>query len=150
MQITLLVASVHGTATGVAQAIQSAATELGAHVDVLPMDGLDIAVFERPGLFLVCTSTTGAGELPDSAQGLYFSLDAQPVYLGHVRYGCIALGDSSYGETFVGGGKLLDAKLQDLGAQRIGDLCVLDACETTQPETDALDWFTPWLNLSKA
>ena len=111
------------------------------------MDGLDISVFERPGVFLVCTSTTGSGEVPDNAHGLYFSLDSQPTYLGQVRYGLIALGDSSYGDTFLGGGKLFDAKLQDLGAQRMGDICVLDACETTQPETDALHWFTTWLKL---
>lgn len=147
MQITVLVASVHGTATSVAQSLQMAAPDVGVAMELLPMDGLGVSVFERPGLFLICTSTTGAGELPESAHGLYFALDTQPVFLGHVRYGLIALGDSSYGETFLGGGKLFDAKLQDLGAQRVGDICVLDACETTQPETDALTWFTQWLKL---
>ena len=145
MPITVLVASVHGTATSVGQALQLAAPDLGVDMDVLPMDGLDVSVFDRPSVFLICTSTTGSGELPDSAHALYFALDTQPVYLGHVRYGLIALGDSSYGDTFLGGGKLIDAKLQDLGAQRIGDICVLDACETTQPEADAVDWFIQWL-----
>ena len=147
MQITALVASVHGTATGVAQALQMAAPDMGVALDVLPMDGLDVSVFDRQGLFLICTSTTGSGEVPHNAHALYQSLDSQPTYLGHVRYGLVALGDSSYGETFLGGGKLFDAKLQDLGAQRLGDICVLDACETTQPETDALTWFAQWLKL---
>lgn len=147
MQITVLVASVHGNATGVGQALQMAAPDLGVAMEVLPMDGLDASVFDRPGLFLICTSTTGSGEVPDSAHALYFALDTQPVYLGHLRYGLIALGDSSYGDTFLGGGKLFDAKLQDLGAQRVGDICVLDACETTQPEADAINWFTQWLKL---
>jgi MioC protein len=147
MQLNVLVASVHGTATGVAQALQMAAPDWGVSLDLLPMDGLDTSVFSRPGRFLVCTSTTGAGEVPDNAHALYFALDTQPVYLGHVRYGLIALGDSSYGDTFLGGGKLFDAKLQDLGAKRVGEICVLDACETTQPETDALTWFAQWLKL---
>jgi len=111
------------------------------------MDGLDVSVFNRPGRFLICISTTEAGEVPDCAHALYLALDTQPVSLGHVRYGLVALGDRSFGETFLGGGKLFDAKLQDLGAQRVGEICVLDACETTQPEEDAIDWFTQWLKL---
>ena len=147
MHITLLVGTVHGNATLVAQAIQMAANDLHVTINLLPMNGLDIAVFDTPGVFLLCTSTTGTGDVPDNAQALYHALDAQAKYLGHVRYGLIALGDSSYGDSFYGGGRRFDERLQDLGAKRIGDICVLDASDTMQPEEDAISWFQQWLPL---
>lgn len=144
MQITILVGTVNGNAQSVAEALQFCADDIGATIDVLPMDGLDITVFDTPGTFIICTSTTGAGDVPGNAVGLLNSLDAQAKYLGHVRYGLVALGDSSYGDSFLGGGKQFDAKLQDLGARKMGDICVLDAMETMTPEDDAVAWFQGW------
>ena len=144
MQITILVGTVHGNANSVAQALQFSADDIKATVDVLPMDGLDISVFDQPGVFIVCTSTTGSGDVPDNAQALFHSLDAQAKYLGHVRFGLVALCDSSYGDSFMGGGKQFDERLRDLGAQRVGEICVLDAMETSQPEDDAVAWLKAW------
>ena len=136
MQITILVGTVHGNANSVAQALQFSADDIQATIDVLPMDGLDISVFDQPGTFIICTSTTGSGDVPDNAQALFHSLDAQAKYLGHVRFGLVALCDSSYGDSFMGGGKQFDWRLRDLGAQRVGEICVLDAMETSQPEDE--------------
>ncbi len=144
MQITILVGTMHGNASSVAQALQFCADDIQATIDVLPMDGLDITVFDQPGTFIICTSTTGVGDVPDNAQALFHSLDAQAKYLGHVRYGLVALGDSSYGDSFLGGGKQFDERLRDLGAQRVGEICVLDAMETSQPEDDAVAWLRAW------
>ncbi len=144
MQITILVGTMHGNASRVAQALQFCADDIQATIAVLPMDGLDITVFDQPGTFIICTSTTGVGDVPDNAQALFHSLDAQAKYLGHVRYGLVALGDSSYGDSFLGGGKQFDERLRDLGAQRVGEICVLDAMETSQPEDDAVAWLRAW------
>ena len=144
MQITILVGTVHGNASSVAQALQFSADDIQATIDVLPMDGLDISVFDQPGTFIICTSTTGSGDVPDNAQALFHSLDAQAKYLGHVRFGLVALCDSSYGDSFMGGGKQFDERLRDLGAQRLGEICVLDAMETSQPEEDAVAWLKAW------
>lgn len=144
MQITILVGTVHGNASSVAQALQFCADDIKATIDVLPMDGLDISVFDRPGAFIICTSTTGSGDVPDNAQALFHSLDAQAKYLGHVRYGLVALCDSSYGDSFMGGGKQFDERLRDLGAQRVGEICVLDAMEVNEPEEAAVAWLPGW------
>lgn len=144
MQITILVGTVHGNASSVARALQFSADDLQSTIEVLPMDGLDISVFDQPGTFIICTSTTGNGDVPDNAQALFHSLDAQAKYLGHVRFGLVALCDSSYGDSFMGGGKQFDERLRDLGAQRVGDICVLDAMETSQPEDDAVAWLKTW------
>lgn len=146
--VHILVGTVHGNATSVAQALQLSADDWQAQITVTPMDGLDISTLDQPGVFLLCTSTTGTGDVPDNAQAFYQSLDAQAKYLGHVRYGLIALGDSNYGDSYQGGGKRFDERLQDLGARRVGDICFLDACETISPEDDALQWCRTWMPLA--
>jgi len=149
MQLAILVGSMTGTATSVAQAIQMDCADLVDTIALLPMDTLDPGVFDSeagvPRLYLVCTSTFGSGDVPDNAQAFYASLDADPRYLGHVRYGVVALGDQSYGETFTGGGSRFDERLQDLGAKRIGEICRLDAASGLQPESEAVAWCRGWL-----
>jgi MioC protein len=145
MQLTLLVGSVHGNARQIAQTLAFAAPEHGASAQVLDMQGLTIAVFDTPGLLVLCCSTTGSGDVPDNARGLYQSLDADARFLGHVRFGLVALGDSSYGDTFYGGAKAFQSRLQDLGAQLVGEACVLDALDAAEPDAVALAWFATWI-----
>jgi len=144
MQLHILVGTVHSNATEVAQTLAFAAADLGFDARVLPMDALTIEVFAQDAVFLLCCSTTGHGDLPDNAQTLYQSLDLQPRYLGTTSYGLVALGDSSYGDTFCGGGKAFDARLQDLGAQRIGEMCEIDAMQSDDAPTQALVWWAQW------
>jgi MioC protein len=144
MQLTFLVGSVHGNARQIAQTLALAAPDYGASAQVLDMHDLSIAVFDTPGLFVLCCSTTGSGDVPDNAQALYQSLDAQARYLGHARYGLVALGDSSYGDTFYGGAKAFQSRLQDLGAQLVGEVCVLDALAAEEPDAVVLAWFAAW------
>jgi len=145
MKLKILVGTMSGTADQVAQAIQMDCADLVDEIEVRSMDGLDIGVFDEEALYLICSSTYGSGDLPDNAHGLYDSLDLQPRYLGHVRYGVLALGDSSYGPTFCGGGKRFDERLQDLGARRIGELCCHDASAGTVPEQEGTAWCRQWL-----
>jgi MioC protein len=152
MKLEILVGSMSGTATSVAQAIQMDCADLVDSIAVVPMDTLDIGVFgdaadpAAPVVYLLCTSTFGSGDVPDNAQAFYASLDENPRYLGHVAYGVIALGDQSYGETFAGGGRRFDERLQDLGASRIGEICQLDATSGLQPEGEAVAWCRAWLH----
>lgn len=145
MQITLLVGTVFGNARQIAQTLALAAPDYGASAQVLDMQDQTIAVFDTPGFLVLCCSTTGQGDVPDNAQGLYQSLDVEARYLGHVRYGLVALGDSSYGDTFYGGAKAFQNRLQDLGAQLVGDLCVLDSLAADDPDTVAVAWFANWV-----
>ena len=150
MQLTLLVGTVHGNARQIAQTLALAAPDFGASAHVLDMQGLSIDVFETPGIFVVCCSTTGSGDVPDNAQALYKSLDAQARYLGHVHFGLVALGDSSYGDTFYGGAKAFQNRLQDLGAQLVGAPCVLDALDAAEPDTVALTWLETWIQQARS
>ncbi len=150
MKLKILVGTMTNTAEFVAQAIQMDCADLVADIEVLPMDGLDISAFDEDALYLICSSTYGSGDVPDNARALYDSLGSQPRYLGHVRYGAIALGDRTYAQTFCMGGRKFDERLQDLGAQRVGEVWCHDASAGTLAETEATGWCREWLQLALA
>jgi len=146
MKLKILVGTMTSTAEYVAQAIEMDCADLVEAIEVRMMDGLDTSAFEEDALYLICTSTYGAGDVPDNAQSLYAALDAQPRFLGHVRFGVIALGDSAgHGATFCHGGLKFDERLRDLGARRIGEVLCLDAAVTAEPEQDGAAWCRAWL-----
>ena len=149
MKLKILVGTMTSTADYVAQAIQMDCTDLVSDIEVLLMDNLDIQTFSvanaENALYLICTSTYGQGDVPDNARALYESLAAEPQFLGHVRYGVMALGDRTYLQTFCFGGKKFDERLADLGAQRIGDVWCHDASTGTLPEEEGLVWCREWL-----
>ena len=149
MKLKILVGTMTSTADYVAQAIQMDCADLVSDIEVTLMDSLDIGVFDaaqaEDAIYLICSSTYGSGDVPDNARMLYDSLDTQPKFLGHVRYGVIALGDRTYLQTFCFGGKKLDERLQGLGAQRVGEVWCHDASSGTMPETEGTAWCREWL-----
>ncbi len=149
MKLTILVGTMTSTADYVAQAIQMDCADLVSDIEIVMMDDLDISVFDadkaKDAIYLICTSTYGQGDVPDNARALYQSMAAAPQFLGHVRYGVIALGDRTHLQTFCFGGKKFDARLADLGAQRIGEVWCHDASSGTMPETEGTEWCRQWL-----
>lgn len=145
--LRILFATVSGNARQVAEAIAMEAAD-GPRFTVEVVDMHDIensGELETDGpLLLLCVATTGSGDVPDDAQCIYGSLLSNPRYLGGLKYGLIALGDSSYGNTYCGGAMQFDAVLQDLGASRIGEILRIDAMEEPEPERAAVQWFTDW------
>lgn len=146
-RLTILVATMTGTAEMVAEEVQATLAGRGWSVEVLTMDALDPAVFAREGRFLVCSSTYGQGDVPDNGQALYEALEAGKPDLGHVEYGVIALGDTTYAETYCGGGRRFDERLGALGARRIGEPLFHDASSDVLPEDAAVDWVAAWADL---
>lgn len=145
MKLRILVGTMTSTAHYVAQAIQADCADLVADIDIQFMDGQDAAVFAAPGLYLICSSTYGVGDVPDNARALYDSLAATSASLAHVRYGVIALGDRTYARTFCQGGKKFDERLSSRGAQRIAQVWCHDASAGTLAETEAVAWCRQWL-----
>jgi MioC protein len=143
--LIILVGTVTSTAENVAHAIEMDCADLIQPIEVHRMDGLDIHAFDRDALYVICSSTHGAGDVPENAQALYQSLDSEPRYLGHVRYGVIALGDSSYAQTFCNGGLRFDERLADLGAVRLGEVFRHDAADGTEAVAAGVAWCRGWL-----
>jgi MioC protein len=145
LKITILVGTMTGTADLVAEEVRDRLEADGSEVEIVPMDGLDATVFARPGIFLICSSTYGQGDVPDNAQGLFASLERDKPDLSSIRFGVIALGDRTYTATFCFGGKRFDELLRGLGAQRIGEMMIHDASAGTIPEEIAVEWAVEWI-----
>jgi MioC protein len=143
--LTVLIGTMTGTAQLVAQEVELTLESEDLQVMSKPMDSLDCGVFAAGGLFLICTSTYGQGDVPDNARPLFEDLGAKRPDLSGVRYGVIALGDKTYADTFCFGGKKFDALLRELGAKRIGELMLHDASSGTMPEELAVPWSTAWI-----
>ena len=145
MKITILVGTMTGTAQLCAQEMELALDDGDTEVKTVMMDGLDGSVFSGGGVFLICTSTYGQGDVPDNARALYEDLKAKRPDLSNVRYGVFGLGDRTYAETFNFGGKRFDEILTELGARRIGERHMHDASSGILPEETALEWCQEWL-----
>jgi MioC protein len=142
--VTILVGTMTGTAELVADEVKDALSAEGAEAEVLAMDKLTPAAFERPGRFLICTSTYGQGDVPDNARDFFGALEAARPDLARVEYGVIALGDRTYAQTFCFGGKRFDQLLTALGAKRLGEVLLHDASAGTVPEEVAVAWARRW------
>ncbi|HEX4501992.1 MAG TPA: flavodoxin [Scandinavium sp.] len=143
-EVGIFVGTMYGNALLVAEEAQTILASLGHKAQVF--EDPEVGDWESyQGKFaLVVTSTTGQGDLPDSIVPLYQGI--QDMYQPHLRYGIIALGDSTYSH-FCGGGKKFDALLQEQGAQRIGEMLLIDASEDPEPETISNPWVEHWATL---
>ena len=140
MKIAILSGSVYGTAEEVAHHAQKYLTTAGFNAWHDPRAQLAQIQAFAPQAFLVVTSTTGMGELPDNLQPLYFAIrDHMPAWHG-LPGAVLALGDSSYGDTFCGGAEQVRELYAELGITEVLPMLRLDASETASPELDAEPW----------
>lgn len=137
--ILLLCGSVFGTATLTADEIEATLDEAGHEVTRPEPQTIDVLLDESIEWLIVCTSSTGNGDVPDDLNPVYMSLLSEYPKITHLKYTVVALGDSSY-ETFCGGGLAIDAALADLGATQMAPAMKIDALEVTEPEEIAPDW----------
>ncbi|PAV47758.1 flavodoxin [Pseudomonas sp. HAR-UPW-AIA-41] len=145
MKVAILSGSVYGTAEEVARHAERLLKEAGFEAWHAPRMSLDELKAFGPDAFLTVTATTGMGELPDNLQPLYFAIrDQLPAWFGKPA-GVIALGDSSYGDTFCGGGELVRELYAELSLQEVLPMLRLDASETVTPEADAEPWLAGFI-----
>ena len=143
MKVAILSGSVYGTAEEVARHAEGLLKQAGFDAWHNPRASLEDVLAFGPESFLVVTSTTGMGELPDNLQPLYSTLrDQLPGALRGLPGAVIGLGDASYGDTFCGGGEQMRELFGELGVREILPMLRLDASESVTPESDA----EPWLN----
>ncbi|MBQ0831655.1 flavodoxin [Marinobacter sp.] len=143
--IRILVGSVYGGALMTAKAIKQALDADGYSVHVLENPVLDDITCDNSPL-LVCTSTTGQGEVPGNLLPFYVALREQLPQQPGRPFGLIVLGDSSYGDTFCGAGELIEEALYETAARKVGETLCIDALETQEPESEALPWVREWVS----
>lgn len=145
--ISVVIGTVYGGAQYVGEQTQAFLQEQGHEVTVFDEATVEDFTAESSDVILVITSTTGQGDLPPNLESTYFELKDQFPMLTGKRYAVIALGDSSYGETYCMAGKKMDELLMELQAIRVGENLLVDAAETMEPEEDAVKWLEEWVSL---
>lgn len=145
MKVAILSGSVYGTAEEVARHAKRLLEAAGLETWFEPRATLEVLVAAEPQAFLTVTSTTGLGELPDNIQPLYYAIrDRLPNWRG-LPGAVIGLGDSSYGDTYCGGGEQVRELYAELGLREVLPMLRLDASETVTPETDAEPWLADFI-----
>lgn len=145
-KIRILVGSETGTALDVADAIEETLSPIGYQIAVAEDPAMDDLTHDSDEVLLICTSSTGAGELPSNIRPLHEQLLNSPPPVAGRRYGVISLGDSSF-TTYGAAARILDEALADIGAERVGERLMIDAMETFRPAEEAVAWVTEWAQL---
>ncbi|MEQ6889036.1 flavodoxin [Halomonas sp. CS7] len=144
--LKIFVGTMYGGALDVAEQVKPLFEEAGYEVAIFDQPTLDDLIGSPTDLALFCVSTTGSGDLPGNIVPFARALEEQSPGLGSLRYGLIALGDSSYGDTYCGAGRYLDELLEGQGAQRLGERLEVDAMETFMADDAALPWVEEWID----
>uniref|UniRef100_A0A8D0YRH1 Methionine synthase reductase n=1 Tax=Sus scrofa TaxID=9823 RepID=A0A8D0YRH1_PIG len=139
----LLYATQQGQAKAIAEEICEKADAHGFSADlhcISESDKYDLRMEAAP--LVVVVSTTGNGDPPDTARKFVKAIQDKTLpgdLLAHLRYGLLGLGDSEY-TYFCNGGKIIDKRLQELGAQHFYDTGHADDCVGLELVVE------PWIN----
>ncbi|MDQ2751896.1 MAG: flavodoxin domain-containing protein, partial [Bacteroidota bacterium] len=136
---------VYGTESGnskkVANDLSTKIKKQGLQVKTKSLDQYKTADLAKENCLLVVMSTQGDGEPPAAAKKFYEYLLSNEIKLDKLKYGVLALGDSSY-PLFCKAGEDVDERLANLGAQRI---LAMKKCDTDF-EPEASEWIDEILN----
>ncbi|EMT6578144.1 FMN-binding protein MioC [Providencia rettgeri] len=142
-KVTLISGSTMGSAEYVAEHMAEILEELGHETEIQHGPELDDLTLES--IWLVVSSTHGAGDLPENIQPLFDSIEENAPDLSQVQFGSVGIGSSEY-DTFCGAIHKIDALLIKQGAKRIGECLEIDVQQHEIPEDPAGEWVKIWAN----
>lgn len=136
--ISIFAGSVYGNAQHVAEEVN----------DMLSAQGIESEVYTDPDTsdftdaesVLVITSTTGQGDIPPNLELFYSDLRDSFPLMNKKAFAVVGLGDSSYGESYCGGGRQFFELLTELQGKPVAELFEVDALETLAPEEEVVPW----------
>lgn len=137
-QLSIFAGTVYGNAQHVAEQVEEALATQG--VDCELFSDPEVSDFVDAEAILVITSTTGQGDVPPNLEMVFSDLKDEFPLMNNKPFAVAGLGDSSYGESFCGGGRQFFDLLSELQGNPVADMLEVDAIETLEPEKDVLAW----------
>ncbi len=120
-KITIAYGTESGNSKKIANLFASRAKQEGIHAKLVSLDQYRLADLPKEEYFLTVISTQGEGEPPASAKKFYDHIHQNGFKLPKLKYGVLALGDTSY-PMFCKAGEDVDHQLGHLGGERIVDI----------------------------
>ena len=140
-KIEVIVGTTLGSAEYVADEMMAQLTDQGHQVQVHLTPTL--CEIDTHALWIIVSSTHGAGDLPDNIQPFFNEISEQKPDLSQVNFALCAIGDSSY-DTFCQGPEKLISAIQDCDAKAFVDKIQIDVQLNPVPEDPALAWLAQW------
>ena len=144
--ITLISGSTLGSAEYVAEHLAEKLDDAGFSSEIL--HGPMLEEVPTDGIWLIISSTHGAGDIPDNLQPLYDALREQKPDLSQVHFGAIGIGSREY-DTFCGAIEKVEAVVTSCGAKQLGETLKINILDHDIPEDPAEIWLAEWKNLLK-
>lgn len=163
--IQIIVGSMLGGTEYVAEACEETLNELDRKVDIhlkpdlktiinntffskndLNKDQKSITSLDKNPVWIICTSTHGAGEYPDNIQQFVSDLTNCDQDLSTVSFLTIGIGDSNY-DTFCKAAKDISTLLISIGCKEIIPVKTFDMTEDIDPEELAQQWISTNIDL---
>ncbi|AOZ90844.1 bifunctional nitrate reductase/sulfite reductase flavoprotein subunit alpha [Paenibacillus crassostreae] len=133
--VTILWASQTGNAENVAIDCAKKLQSSGYNIRLLNMNDYSISELSTERFVLFIASTFGAGDPPDNGENFFYSLSADDMtHLPQLQFAVLAFGDTNY-DQFCGFGRQLDARMEQLGAQRAFEFVCCDTDFHNQAES---------------
>jgi MioC protein len=143
-KVALLVGTTLGGSEYVADEMAAQLAELDHQTEVFIEPNIDeLGDFS---LWIIVSSTHGAGDLPDNIVPFYKQLMIKMPDLNHIQFALCAIGDSSY-DTFCQGPEMITELLLRNGSKAIVDKIQIDVQQDPIPEEPALAWLLQWQHL---
>lgn len=136
-KITIAYGTETGNAKKLATEFASKAKKTGINAKVVSLDQYKVNDLQKEEYFFTVISTQGEGDPPAGAKKFYDHIHNNGFQLKNLKYGVLALGDTSY-PLYCKAGEDVDAQLNKLGGERLIDL---QKCDTDY-EGDAGDWIS--------
>ena len=140
--VNLIVGSQMGSAEYVAEQLSDALNNLGITTQLYDQPEFS-DIDQQNTIWLICTSTYGAGDYPENLINFVDEL-SQVDDLSHLKYTVIALGDTSY-DTYNLAGRNIDTLLSQKGAIQLAPRLELNILDEALPEDTALAWLDSWI-----
>jgi flavodoxin len=136
--VSIFAGSVYGNAQHVAEEAKAMLEGKGVECEVFTDP--ETSDFNEAEAVVVITSTTGQGDVPPNLEMFYSDLRDEFVLMNAKPFAVAALGDSSYGESFCGGGRQFQELMVELQGKAVADMLEVDAIETLAAEEDVVPW----------